>query len=187
MDRNLGATRVATSSNDSESYGGLYQWGRRTDGHEIRTSSETNTISTNDTPGDSFIVTSTGDWRSTLNNSLWQGINGINNPCPSGYRIPTQSEWQDEFATWTSMDEIGAFSSRLKLPLGGYRVGFKDGGFAGDVFFDGSRGNYWTSTIDGGPNAIRLYLGVAPNEPTSFGGFFRFDGLSVRCIKNKQI
>lgn len=34
MDRNLGANRAATSFNDSESYGHLFQWGRFADGHQ---------------------------------------------------------------------------------------------------------------------------------------------------------
>ena len=34
MDRNLGATQVATSSIDEAGYGDLYQWGRRKDGHQ---------------------------------------------------------------------------------------------------------------------------------------------------------
>ena len=34
MDRNLGATQVATSSTDEAGYGDLYQWGRRKDGHQ---------------------------------------------------------------------------------------------------------------------------------------------------------
>lgn len=33
MDRNLGASQVATSSTDANSYGDLYQWGRAKDGH----------------------------------------------------------------------------------------------------------------------------------------------------------
>jgi hypothetical protein len=33
MDRNLGASQVATSSTHANSYGDLYQWGRRADGH----------------------------------------------------------------------------------------------------------------------------------------------------------
>ena len=41
MDKNLGATQVATSSTDAASYGSLYQWGRNTDGHESRTSAVT--------------------------------------------------------------------------------------------------------------------------------------------------
>ena len=32
MDRNLGASQVATSSTDAASYGDLYQWGRAADG-----------------------------------------------------------------------------------------------------------------------------------------------------------
>ena len=39
LDRNLGATQVCTSSTDTACYGGLYQWGRDTDGHQILTSS----------------------------------------------------------------------------------------------------------------------------------------------------
>jgi hypothetical protein len=34
MDRNLGASQVANSSTDAASYGDLYQWGRRADGHQ---------------------------------------------------------------------------------------------------------------------------------------------------------
>nr|WP_320009862.1 hypothetical protein [uncultured Desulfobulbus sp.] len=34
MDHNLGASRVATSYDDKEAYGNLYQWGRGSDGHE---------------------------------------------------------------------------------------------------------------------------------------------------------
>ena len=41
LDRNLGATQVATAYNDTASYGHLYQWGRYADGHQIRTSSVT--------------------------------------------------------------------------------------------------------------------------------------------------
>ncbi len=92
MDRNLGATQVATSSTDTNSYGDLYQWGRRSDGHQCRTSPTTSTLSSIDQPAHgSFIVApnSPYDWRSPQNNNLWQGVNGINNPCPSGYRFPT--------------------------------------------------------------------------------------------------
>tara|TARA_B110000090_G_scaffold89704_1_gene101755 strand:- start:8070 stop:8588 length:519 start_codon:yes stop_codon:yes gene_type:complete len=35
MDRNLGATQVATSSTDHLAYGNLYQWGRALDGHQV--------------------------------------------------------------------------------------------------------------------------------------------------------
>jgi hypothetical protein len=35
LDRNLGATRVAASSTDTEARGYYYQWGRNDDGHEF--------------------------------------------------------------------------------------------------------------------------------------------------------
>jgi len=94
MDRNLGASQVATSSMDANSYGDLYQWGRDTDGHQIRTSGTNTTLSDTDTPGHGnfiLVASSPYNWRSTQNNDLWQGINGINNPCPSGYRLITTS------------------------------------------------------------------------------------------------
>jgi hypothetical protein len=44
MDRNLGASQVATSSTDPASYGDLYQWGRPADGHQKRKSATTATL-----------------------------------------------------------------------------------------------------------------------------------------------
>ena len=75
LDRNLGATQVATSSTDADSYGWLYQWGRGTDGHQIRTSSTTATLSSTDDPGhDDFILSPNipFDWRDPQNDDLWQ-------------------------------------------------------------------------------------------------------------------
>jgi hypothetical protein len=89
LDRNLGAAQVATSSTDAAAYGDLFQWGRLDDGHQVRTSPTTTTLSNSDVPGHgNFILSpSTGDWRSPQNNDLWQGVNGINNPCPDGFRL----------------------------------------------------------------------------------------------------
>jgi uncharacterized protein (TIGR02145 family) len=99
MDRNLGASRAATSSTDEEAYGDLYQWGRAADGHQIRTSNTTSTLSNSDTPGHgNFILANYPpyDWRSPQNDNLWQGVNGTNNPCPAGYRLPTEAELDAE-------------------------------------------------------------------------------------------
>src|SRR5690554_5807238 len=146
MDRNLGASQVATSSTDAAAYGDLYQWGRAADGHESRTSVTTSTLATSDTPGHgNFITTnsSPNDWRNPQNDNLWQGVSGTNNPCPSGYRLPTEAEWEAERTSWSSNNEAGAFASPLKLPVAGRRD-FSDGTL-GDV---GSGGFYWSSTVD---------------------------------------
>jgi uncharacterized protein (TIGR02145 family) len=121
MDRNLGATRAATSSTDADAYGHLYQWGRASDGHQVRTSPTTSVLSSSDTPGHgSFIlVANPYDWRSPQNTNLWQEVNGTNNPCPNGYRLPTEAEWNAERASWSSNNSAGAFASPLKLPVAG--------------------------------------------------------------------
>ena len=124
MDRDLGASRAATSYNDVEAYGDLYQWGRGTDGHEKRTSALIQFASTTDNPGhDSFIIQGyyPFDWRKPQNDNLWQGVSGINNPCPAGFRLPTETELNTERASWTSQNSAGAFASPLKLVVAGYR------------------------------------------------------------------
>jgi uncharacterized protein (TIGR02145 family) len=179
MDRNLGASQVATSSTDASAYGDLYQWGRAADGHESRTSGTTSTLSSSDTPGHGdFITAGSGsdyDWRSPQNDNLWQGVSGTNNPCPSGYRLPTEAEWEAELASWSSEDAAGAYDSPLKLPMAGYRYLSN-----GSLFLVGSLGYYWSSTVDG-TNSRFLYF-VSSNA--FMYSFSRAHGLSVRCLKH---
>ncbi|MEY3412058.1 MAG: hypothetical protein RIQ70_744, partial [Bacteroidota bacterium] len=178
MDRNLGATRAATASNDQASYGDMYQWGRLKDGHQCRTSPTTATLSTFDIPGNaSFITGSSGDWRSTSNNSLWQGVSGPNNPCPSGYRLPSETEWDAERASWSSQNSAGALASILKLSLPGARNNI-DGNFINA----GSWGDYWSSTVNG--NGSRVIRISAPWNAILFDNFGRSLGCPVRCLKN---
>jgi uncharacterized protein (TIGR02145 family) len=177
MDRNMGASRKATSSTDNAAYGDLYQWGRRADGHQCRNSQTTNVFSSIDQPthGD-FIQTTTtpNDWRIPQNNQLWQGVNGINNPCPQSYRIPTEMEWNDEYRSWSSQSALGAFFSPLQIPVAGGRLD-SGGPTTADTF-----GLYWTSTA-GGTNASYLYFF---NNIVFMNGNSRAHGYSLRCIKN---
>jgi uncharacterized protein (TIGR02145 family) len=178
MDRNLGATQVAASSTDANAYGDLYQWGRAADGHQSRTSGTTSTLSSSDTPGHGDFITTAGspyDWRSPQNDNLWQGVNGTNNPCPSGYRLPTEAEWEAERTSWSSNNAAGAFDSPLKLPLAGYR-GFSSGSLNGV----GSYGRYWSSTVDAS-NSQRLYFDSSNAGMLSYS---RAYGYSVRCLKD---
>jgi hypothetical protein len=92
MDRNLGASKSAWSSTDAAAYGDLYQWGRETDGHQCRNSTLLSTQALTEKPRhNSFIITNASDWLAPPNSNLWQGIDGINNPCPQGYRLPYSS------------------------------------------------------------------------------------------------
>jgi len=178
MDRNLGATQVATSSTDAASYGDLYQWGRRADGHQCRTPAATSTLSSIDQPthGDFIIAPNAPyDWRSPQNTNLWQGVNGINNPCPSGYRIPTEPELEAERSSWSSNNSAGAFASPLKLPVAGLRN--NSNGSLGVV---GAFGHNWSSTVSG-TGSRYLYFGSSDAE---MNGYDRALGFSVRCIKD---
>jgi len=180
MDKNLGASQVATSIDDAAAYGELYQWGWGSDGHEQRTSATTTTLSSSDTPGHgSFILAAFSpypyDWRSPQNDNLWQGVAGTNNPCPAGFRLPTEAEWQAEIATWSSLDSASAFASPLKLVSAGYRYHYD-----GAIGSAGSGGYYWSSSVDGVyARALRFYSGYA-------GTYYdrRAGGLSVRCLED---
>ena len=189
MDRNLGATRVATSSTDHLAYGSLYQWGRGSDGHELITWSSsttgtpvngtTTTLSITDQPGNAnFILapSSPFDWRSGQNVNLWQGVSGVNNPCPSGYRIPTEAEWNAERLSWTGGNNAaGALASPLKLPVAGYR-GVSDGSLVNV----GTGGLYWSSTVSS-TNARYLFFS---SNFTDVDTGNRAYGFSVRCLKD---
>lgn len=179
MDRNLGASRVATSSNDVEAYGDYYQWGRGADGHQKGASTITN-IRSNVPPNSSFITTSGDpeDWRISLNNNLWQGVNGINNPCPTGFRLPTIKEWEEEVATWSRQNSLGAFESKLKLPMAGHRSKL------GSFMFVGGGGFYWSSTVTNSPNLYSAFqLSLVGNANVN-SWESRSYGNCVRCIKN---
>jgi len=178
MDRNLGASQVATSSTDATSYGDLYQWGRGTDGHQIRTSGTTATLSSSNTPGHGNFITigsSPNDWRSPQNNILWQGVSGINNPCPSGYRLPTDAELDAERLSWSSNNSAGAFGSPLKLPAAGIR--YANGG---SLLMVGSFGYYWSSTVDGPYSRVLHFVSSYANMSSDMRAY----GFSVRCIKD---
>jgi uncharacterized protein (TIGR02145 family) len=178
MDRNLGASQVAISSTDTNAYGDLYQWGRGTDGHEKRTSGTTSTLATSDTPGHGDVIFAPSiphDWHSPQNDNLWQGVGGTNNPCPSGYRLPTNAEWEAERTSWSSQNADGAFGSPLKLPAAGLRYSTD-----GSLHYEGYLGHYWSSTVDG-TNSRDLGFGVIDAKMYSN---YRAFSYSVRCIKN---
>jgi len=179
MDRNLGAAQVATSSSNTTSYGDLYQWGRLADGHQCRNSATTATLSSTDQPANGSFIESPYtlfDWLSPQNDNLWQGVNGVNNPCPSGYRIPTDPELEAERLSWTANTSAGAFNSPLKLSMVGRRTYNNNGSFDGV----GTDGFYWGSSVSGTNSGyLRMNGGDA-----YMNTWFRANAFAVRCIKN---
>jgi len=189
MDRNLGASRMAQSSNDEEAYGDLYQWGRAADGHEKRNSriyhADYRYIdnSNTNTPGHGYFITGfITDWRNPRNDTLWQGSKGINNPCPEDYRLPTKIEWEEEILSWKSKDAAGAFASPLKLPTAGFRDNREDSRglivLTGPLY--GAFGGYWSSTI----YSIYPYKLFFDSPWAGMITDNRAHGYTVRCIKD---
>ena len=195
LDRNLGATQVATSPTDSAAFGYLYQWGRGNDDHQFRTSATTSTTSSSDSvslPNTTKFITngsvSPYDWHLPQNNNLWQGVNGTNNPCPTGFRLPTYIEWLQlataigGFTTATCGGSSSclnvAYNSILKLPSGGYR----DSATAIPTNVN-TYGIYYSSSHLGGTGAYSLLFYAAGVYPLNTNNF-RALGYSVRCIKN---
>ena len=183
LDRNLGATQVATSSTDAASYGDLYQWGRNSDGHQIRTSTTAVGPVASGSEGANFI-TSASDWLNPRDDTRWNGsTKGTHDPCPSGFRVPTYTELEAErnnggtgfWGTGSLQNNaLGAFNSALKLPVAGVRINW-----TGALTEVGDYGRYWSSTVSG-TNARNLSFG---SSIAYMHANTRAYGFSVRCIK----
>jgi uncharacterized protein (TIGR02145 family) len=194
MDRNLGASRAATSFRDYMAYGCLYQWGRGNDGHaSINWTSATsgtpvnNTYvtgaATTNTPGHaSFIKNAVTpfDWRSGDEPpTRWQTAgNTNNNPCPTNYRVPTNAELQAELERYLIVNSYSYANGGFKFVAAGYRD-------ANGIMYStvsGTQGFYYTSTpIAGNSSVVTITTGMAA---IIYANYRRTYAMSVRCVKN---
>ena len=201
MDRNLGAYRAATASDDCWAYGNHYQWIREADNHQLtRWTSNTyaeyyngggydsdGTVAAgpqSSTSGldETFYTNNTSpfDWLTPqqADGSLWWNgtAAGANNPCPAGYHVPTDAELSAENSggIWNNAND--AFNSFLKLPAAGGRYGAN-----GTIYSAGSYGNYLGSSVNG----IYFWRLAFTSSTCNMAGFsYRVYGSSVRCIKD---
>lgn len=206
LDRNLGAQRVATSFDDYQAYGDLFQWGRPADGHQLfnwtntttgtAVNGTTNVLATTDIPGhSSFILapdnaSSLLDWRSDNNQNRWATV--PQGPCPAGWHVPTLSEWAAEVsktirngtATSGGMIDRNTAYNLLKLSVAGYRNGL-DNSEGGTLSGVGKDGNYWSSSDKKGldPFSIGSELDFGTNY-LQLNSVPKSWGFCVRCILN---
>jgi len=214
----------ATNGATGDNYGDLYQWGRVADGHQSRDShsyqpddqSSANTpvpdddldangqVKSSSEAYEKFIK-SNGDWHTTPNDNLWDfSMYPDNNPCPSGWRVPTATELQSIMNgnmtrvssipttgttgllsgnTWVYntattpgwlITPTGSSVPTLFLPTAGCRL---NGSSA--VTNLGSFGYYWGSSFQTGLGSY-LYFSGSFVTPTNYGS--RAFGYSIRCV-----
>jgi len=150
--RNIGAT--GTFVTNPQDNGGYYQWNRKDTANFLL-------------PGayfDSDYPTATS-WLAT------------NNPCPSGWRLPTDMELEGlGEGTWTTKGrEFGTAPNTIFLPAAGWR--YAGGGLSGA----GEYGGYWSSTENSSinVNAYNLHFGSGWANMNNVNKVY---GHSVRCV-----
>jgi uncharacterized protein (TIGR02145 family) len=173
---NLGAAQVATSSTDASSYGWYYNWGKPTDGHQLSNSSIASTQFSSDTPTAGIFSAGNNitQWQTTINNNLWNGVNGINNPCPSGWRLPTKSEWESAINHLSITAAASAFSSNLKLPA---QMG-RDRGNTAPIQSNNTNNIYWS-----GDSLNPTWAWHHSSSGIASGPFWPTYGAAVRCVQ----
>ena len=182
LDRNLGASQVCTSFDDTACYGDYYQWGRNYDGHQDSTSSTTSTQATDvNSTGSSFIIGSS-DWASVDGTGIertanWSATDG-SSVCPIGFRVPTIAELSAELFDANSsqiQNRDDAFNSFLKLPSAAYRD-FN----SGTLVFQGLFGSVWSSSANGSYSSYVYFDSSYALEANDFRTF----GFTVRCLRD---
>src|SRR5574344_168114 len=194
-------------------YGKLYQWGRKDgqgyDSNDATTPSGDNivagpvalSVGEDAANADKFFTNTASatyyDWLSPQNGTLWNSgtetvpVRTENDPCPTGWRIPTQTELYalignaDGKGNWTTKDgQNGRWSygttgttqtSGVFLPAAGFWY------YVGDGYNRLTYGTYWSSTS---VSQNAYFLSFFDSETKMKNDFARAYGLAVRCVKN---
>lgn len=190
LQQNLGSSAVAASVTDTAGYGDTFQWGRWDDNHQKRNAATTGVPSPNDPTGlgsgtSSFYTSSPNWWAGGALTDTWTattpaGVTTTNgcDPCKAlgpDWHLPSQTEWAGIVSSEGMTTIAQAYSSNLKLPMGGVRN--TSGGFD----FVGQRGYYW-STTPSSTGSKYLYCGTTLINANAGGP--RGQGMSIRCLKN---
>jgi len=155
-----------TFAENPEDAGMFYQWNRKTGWSSTDPMINSDGVTTWDN------TDSEGD--------TWEKAN---DPCPSGWRVPTHEE-QISLANaaqqWTTVNGINAYtfgsdSILLFLPAAGCRFSYN-----GNLIYVGTYGRYWSSGIASDIHACNLYFNSTDVKTNTY--YFRADGFSVRCV-----
>lgn len=190
--QNLGADWIARSIADAQSFGNLYQWGRHTDGHQLRTSVLATPPTPNNPSGLTLLHhapfyggssvwwntgTSTDQW--TASTSAGIASNKGCDPCRqlgAQWRLPTATEWQQLIVSEQISNSATAWASSLKMPKAGYRLGSN-----GTLYY--SNGRYWSSTPHATVVGAAVAIHFTDTDINTSLALSRSGGLSIRCIR----
>jgi uncharacterized protein (TIGR02145 family) len=130
-------------------------------------------------------------WNTTdaPNGSWSDAVKTANDPCPSGYRVPTRAQWAGVISNnaisnagsfWisssTNYSTGKRFGDRLFLPAAGNRIGND-----GSLGFRGFSGDYWSSS-ENSSFGDSFFLGFFSSGVGMYSSGIRRYGLSLRCI-----
>ena len=112
--------------------------------------------------------------------------------CPSGWHLPTQTEWNTLFTAVGGQSTAG---NMLKSTNGWYSsngtdaysfsalpAGTRD--YNGDYYIEGNFAYFWSSTESDDYDAYRMYLSY-DYDPAYLDRGYKYYGFSVRCVKGK--
>lgn len=187
LDRNLGADTVADSLTHQQAYGDYYQWGRRVDGHQIKTNNKiihtefADPIQTSDeivsrVKNSGVAVTSITNWHTaTGESSLWSGPNGVNNPCPSGWKVPSA------LMILAIPPDIDYAFTNLHLTSSGEKLtGIYEGAFVDEDIVNNDEAYLWTSTSIDDDMAYAFHY---TKDGVELSPQFKEKRMPVRCMK----
>ncbi|MEN9414683.1 MAG: hypothetical protein RLZ62_987 [Bacteroidota bacterium] len=158
--------------------GGYWQWGIRAMAAAGPSGTQAAQAREKAIAGWNTTNSANGDWSDRVKTT--------SDPCPEGYRVPTEAQWKGVIAnnartpigTWedaaTNYSYGMKFGNKLVLPAAGYRR-YNDGALLGR----GSSGLYWSSKEYSSFSAWHL---VFSNSETNMGNLNRTSGHSVRCV-----
>ena len=209
MDRNLWAT--STDTNSTDSYGYMYQWWNNYWFPGTWASLPSNQVVSKKyvsvnlteywpvyiwktqyysgvfiTAPDKQGLSNREDWASTSNNDIWWDTTFVDEarqwPCPSGWHVPSMTEWSDAMAYWKAWSgnwSLNNFTNYLKLPKAGSRArSTADLQKSGEWW-------YYTSTPDW--NKAYSLKFTANGNPQIYTENNRIDAQSIRCFKDELI